>query len=76
MYLLRKVCLTLDSILKESLYDRGCLNRSRLKAHTVMEDETWIFVRVVLNLDVCFSNAIMSDINVSLQSFQRWIKCS
>ena len=41
-----------------------------------MEDETWILVRVVLMFDVRFSNAVMSDMNGGLQSFQRWIKCS
>ena len=41
-----------------------------------MEDETWILVRVVLVFNVRFSNAIMSDMNGGLQSFQRWIKCS
>ena len=77
MYLFRKLCITLGSILKEGLYDLGFLSRSRFEAHTVVEDETWIFVRVVLVADVRFSNAIMSDINGGLQSFQRWItKCS
>ena len=73
MYLIRKLCLTLGSILKEGRYDRRFLSRSRFKAHTVMEDETRIFVRVVLVADVRSSNAIMSDINARLQSFQRWI---
>ena len=59
-------------ILKEGLYDRGFLSRSRLKAHAVGEDETWILVRVVLAVDVRFSNVIMSDINhdVGLHTFQ------
>ena len=52
MYLFRKLCITLGSILKEGLYDRGFLSRSRLKAHAVVEDETWILVRVVLAVDV------------------------
>ena len=76
MYLFRKVCLTLSTILKESLYDLEFLIRSRFKAHTVMEDETWIFVRGVLEVDVRISNAIMSDINASLQSFSGELKCS
>ena len=78
MYLFRKLCITLGSILKEGLYDRGFLSRSRLKAHAVGEDETWILVRVVLAVDVRFSNVIMSDINhdVGLHTFQLWIKCS
>ena len=72
MYLFRKLCITLGSILKEGLYDRGFLSRSRLKAHAVGEDETWILVRVVLAVDVRFSNVIMSDINhdVGLHTFQ------
>ena len=78
MYLFRKLCITLGSILKEGLYDRGFLSRSRLKAHAVVEDETWILVRVVLAVDVRFSNVIMSNINhdVGLHTFQLWIKCS
>ena len=72
MYLFRKLCITLRSILKERLYDRGFLIRSRLKAHAVVEDETRILVRVVLAVDVRLSNSIMSDINVRLQTFQRW----
>jgi hypothetical protein len=76
MYLVRKLCITLGSVLKEGLYDLGFLSRSRFKAHTVVEDETWILVRVVLVVDVRFSNSIMSDIYGGLvQSFQR-IKCS
>jgi hypothetical protein len=71
MYLIRKLCITLGSILKEGLYDRGFLSRSRLKAHAVVEDKTWISVRVVLAADVRFSNSIMSNINVDLQTFQR-----
>ena len=58
------------------LYDRGFLSRSRLKAHAVVEDETWILVRVVLAVDVRFSNVVMSDINVGLHTFQLWVKCS
>ena len=76
MYLLRKLCSTLGSLSKEGLYDVGFLNISRFKAHTVVEDETWILVRVVLALDNRFSSAIMSDIDGGLQSFQLWIKCS
>ena len=70
MYLIRKLRITLGSISKEGPYDIGFLSRSRLKAHTVVEDETWIFHRVVLAFDVRFSNAIMSDINGALQSSQ------
>ena len=73
MYLFRKLCITLSSFSKEGLYDRGFISRTRFKAHTVVEDETWILVRVVLVADVRFSNAIMGDIN-GLRSFQRWIK--
>ena len=76
MYLFRKFGTTLSSLSKEGLYDRGCLGRTRFKALTVVEDEAWIFVGVVLVVDVRFSNAIISDINGDLQSFQRWIKCS
>ena len=76
MYLIRKLCTTLGSISKEGFYDLGFLNISRFKAHTIVEDETWILVRVVTVVDVCFSNAIMSDINGGLQSIQLWIKCS
>jgi hypothetical protein len=76
MYLFRKLCITLGSILKEGLYDCGFLSRSRFKAHAVVEDETWILVRAVLAVDVRFSNVIMSDINGGLQTFQLWIKCS
>ena len=71
MYLIRKLCITLGSVSKEGPYDLRFLSRSRFKAHTVVEDETWVFVRVVLVVDVRFSNAIMSDINDGLQSFQR-----
>ena len=66
----RKLCTTLGSLSKERLYDRRILSRSRFKTHTVVEDETWILVRVVLAADVCFSSTIMSDINGSLQTFQ------
>ena len=71
MYLFRKFCITLSSLSKERLYDRGFLSRTRFKAHTVVKDETWILLRVVLVADVRCSNAIMSDINGVLQSFQR-----
>ena len=76
MYLLWKLCITFSSLSKEGLYNRGFLSRTRFKAHTVVEDETRILVRKVLMADVCFSNAIMSDINGGLQTdtFQRWIK--
>ena len=73
MYLIRKLCITLGSISKEGPYDFGFLSKSSFKTHTVMEDETWVFVRVVIMNDVCYFNAI---INGALQSFQRWIKCS
>ena len=78
MYLLWKLCITLSSLSKEGLYNRGFLSRTRFKAHTVVEDETRILVRKVLMADVRFSNAIMSDINGGLQTdtFQRWIKCA
>ena len=76
MYLIRKLCTTLSSISNEELCDLEFLGRTRFKAHTVVEDETWILVRVVLVSDVRFSNAIMSDVNGGLQSFQLWIKCS
>ena len=69
MYLVRKLCITLGSISKEGLYDLGFLSRPGFKAHTVVEDKTRIFVRVVLVGDVRFSNTIMSDINGGLQSF-------
>ena len=71
MDLFRKVCIILarsrgkDSTITDFSVD------SRFKAHTVMEDETWIFVRAVLAADVHFSNAIMSDINGGLQPAQR-----
>ena len=69
MYLIWKVYTTLGSISEEGLYDIGFLNISRFKAHTIVEDETWILVRVVLVADDRFSNPIMSDINGgSLQS--------
>jgi hypothetical protein len=71
MYLIRKFGTTLGSLSKEGIYDRRCLGRTRFKAHTVVEDETWIFVREVLVVDVRLSNAIISDINGDLQSFQR-----
>ena len=76
MYLLWKLCITFSSLSEEGLYNRGVLSRTRFKAHTVVEDETWILVRVVLVADVRFSNAIMSDVNGGLQSFQLWIKYS
>ena len=76
MYLFRKLCITLGSLSKEGLYDRRFLSRTRFKTHTVVEDETWILVRVVLVADVRFSNAITSDIYGGLQSFQWWIKRS
>ena len=76
MYPFRKLCITFCSLSKEGLYDRGFISRSRFKTHTVVENETWIFVRVVLVADVRFSNAIMRDVNGGLQSFQEWIKCS
>ena len=63
MHLIRKLCTTRGSISKEGLYNLGFLDISRFKAHTVLEDETWILVRVVLVADGHFSNAIMSDIN-------------
>ena len=71
MYLIRKLCITLRSTLKEGLYNLSFLSRTRFKAHTVVEDETWISVRVVLAADVRFSNSIMSNINVGLQTVQR-----
>ena len=67
MYLFQKLCTTIGSISKEGLYDFRFLSRTRFKAHTVVEDETWVFLRVVLMGDVRFSNAIMSNINGSLQ---------
>ena len=76
MYLLRKLCLRLGSISKKGLYDLGFFNKSRFKAHTIVEDKTWIFVRGVLVANDRLSNAIISDINGGLQSFQLWIKCS
>ena len=69
MNLFLKLCTTLSSIPKEGLYDLGFFIISRFKTHTVVEDETWIFVRVVLEFDFRFSNAIMSDVNGGLQSF-------
>ena len=68
MYLIRKLCITLSSISKEGPYDLEFLSRSRLKAHTVVEDETWLFVRVVFMGDDRFSNVIMRDINGALYS--------
>ena len=68
MYLIRQLCITLSSILKERLYDLGFLSRSGFKAHTVMEDETRILVGVVRMADVRVSNSIMSDIDGGLQS--------
>jgi hypothetical protein len=76
MYLFRKFCITLGSLSKEGLYGCGFLSRSRFKTHTVVENETRILVRVVLAADVCFSNAIMSNINGGLQSFQDGFKHS
>ena len=73
MYLMRKLCTTLGSISKEGLHDLEFLNISRFKAHAVVEDETWILIRVVLVADDGFSNAIISDVNGDLQSFQLWI---
>ena len=70
MYLIWKLCITLGSLSKERLYDRRFLSRTRFKTHTVVEDETWILVRVVFMADVRFSNAIMSDVNDGLQTFQ------
>jgi hypothetical protein len=72
MYPIRKRCTTFGSILKEGLHDRRFLSRTRFKAHTVVENETWILVRAVLAADVRLSNSIMSDINVCLQTFQCW----
>ena len=69
MYLIQKLCTTLGSVSKEGLYDHGFLNKSRFKAHTIVEDEMWILVRVILVADDRFSNAIMSDVNGGLQSF-------
>ena len=76
VYLFRKVCTTFGSSSKEGLYNRRFLNRTRFKAHTVVEDEAWILIRTVLVADVCFSNATMSDINavLSSKSFQQLIK--
>ena len=68
MYLLWKLCIAFTSLSKEGLYDREFLSRTRLKAHTVVEDEAWILVREVLMVDVRFPNAIMSDINAGLQT--------
>ena len=76
MYPIRKVCITFGSPSEERLYNRGFLSRARFKTHTVVEDEAWILVRVVLVGDIRISNAIMSDINGRLQFFQQWIKCS
>ena len=76
MYLIRKLCIALGSIFKEGPYDLVFFSVSRFKAHTVVEDETWILVRVVLVVDVRFSKTIMSDTKGGLQSIKRWIKCS
>ena len=76
MHLIRKLYTTLGSISKKRLYDLGYLNKSRFKAHTIVEDKTWILVRGVLVANDHFSNAIISDINGNLLSFQLWIKCS
>ena len=76
MYLIGQPCLTRSSLLKEGLYDLGFVIRSRLKAHTVVEDETWILVGIVLVGDISLSRSIMSDIDGGLQSSQRWIKSS
>ena len=71
MYPIRKFCITFGSTLKEGLYDLSFLSRTGFKAHTVVEDETWISVRAVLAAYVRLSNSIMSDINVRLQTFQQ-----
>ena len=71
MHLIRQGCFTLSSTLKEGLYDLGFPSRSRFETHTVVEDETWILIGVVLAGDVSCSSAIMSDINGRLQSYQR-----
>jgi hypothetical protein len=72
MYLFQKPCIALGSITKEGLDDFRFLSRTILEAHTVfVENEMWIFVRVILSVDVRFSNSIMSDINGGLQTFQR-----
>ena len=76
MYLFRKLRIKLGSLSKEGLYDLGLFGRSRFKAHTVVKDETWISVRIVFAADVRSSNAIISNINGGLQSFQQWIKSS
>ena len=68
MYLIWQRCIMLSSILKEGLYDPGFLSTAGFKAHTVMEDETWILVRVVRMADVCCPSSIMSDIDGGLQS--------
>ena len=62
MYLFRKLCITLGSLLKEGLCGLSFLSRTRFKAYTVVEDKTfqmWIPVRVVLAADVRCSNWIM-----------------
>ena len=74
MYLIWKLCTTRGSIPKEGLYDLEFLSISGFKAHTVVQDETWIVVRVQLVADDRHSSSIMSDINGDLQSFQPWIK--
>ena len=71
MYLIGQRCITLSSILKEGLDDLGFLCRSGFKTHAVVEDETWILVGIVLVGDVCFSSAIVSDIDGGLQSCWR-----
>ena len=71
MYLIREFCITFGSISKEGPYDLGFFNRSRFKAHAVVEDETWILDGVILMGDDRTTNAIMGDINGGLQSFQR-----
>ena len=68
MNLFRKLCTTFSSLSKEGLYDREFFSRTRLKAHTVVEDEAWILVREVLMVDIRFPNAIMSDINAGLRA--------
>ena len=69
MYLIRQLCITFRSILKERLYDRRFLSRAGFKPHTVVKDETRILVRVVRMIDVRFSSLIMSDIDGGLGSY-------
>ena len=57
MHLIRKLCTTRGSILKEGFHNLRFLNTSSFKAHTVVEDETWILVRVVLVADDGHSSA-------------------